>query len=97
MSILCVFGVGWEERTRDVEREMHRLRQIKTLGEMGKFYWRTFTPKEMSRTLPRPDFKEWERYATERNLDLGSVDCLGVKAGIRPCLLGEQALCLSLG
>lgn len=64
---------------------------------MGKFYWRTFTPKEMSRTLPLPDFKEWERYATERNLDLGSVDCLGVKAGIRPCLLGEQALCLSLG
>lgn len=55
---------------------------------MGKFYWGIFTPKEMSRTLP----KEWERYATERNLDLGSVDCLGVKAGIRPCLRGEQAL-----
>lgn len=31
---------------------MHRLRKIKTLRELGQFYWRTFSPEEMNRTPP---------------------------------------------
>lgn len=74
---------------------MHRLRKIKTLRELGQFYWRTFSPEEMTRTSPL-QFQRMGKIQY-RNVDWGSVDCLGVKAGIRPCLEDEQATSLSPG
>lgn len=70
---------------------MHRLI---TKNKMGQFYWRAFTPKEMSGT-PLLPISETRKDTVQKEMWTWP-QWTRVKAGIPPCLGGEQAPRLSL-